>query len=118
MRRVVLGALVDLALPAAAAAKSHQLMLAPPGDSGLQQYVETIPTAHAGSRRAPCTKAADRVTLRAAVQALRAEVEGEAARFVFDPAGAGFSGDHRSRCGSLYPGDSTERSSLDHPWKR
>jgi hypothetical protein len=48
MRRVVLGALALLAMPTTAAAYSHQQTIAPPGNSGVQQYVETIPTAHGG----------------------------------------------------------------------
>jgi hypothetical protein len=37
-----------LAFPAAAAAKGHSQTIAPPGVSGVQQYVETVPTAHGG----------------------------------------------------------------------
>jgi len=48
MRRFALGLIAILALPASAAAKGHTHTIAPPGDSGVQQYVETIPTARGG----------------------------------------------------------------------
>src|SRR5437764_366963 len=46
MRRSIIALVAALAFPAAAAARGHTI--APPGDSGVQQYVETIPTAHGG----------------------------------------------------------------------
>jgi hypothetical protein len=48
MRRSIIALVAVLAFPAAAAAKGHSHTIAPPGDSGVQQYVETIPTAHGG----------------------------------------------------------------------
>ena len=49
----VIALIAALAIPSAAAAKSHHSgggtkTVAPPGVSGVQQYVETIPTAHGG----------------------------------------------------------------------
>src|SRR5690348_15672707 len=46
MRRSIIALVAALAFPPAAAAKGHPI--APPGFSGVQQYVETIPTAHGG----------------------------------------------------------------------
>ncbi len=48
MRRFALGLVVVLALPAAAAGKDRTKTIAPPGNSGVSQYVETIPTAKGG----------------------------------------------------------------------
>jgi hypothetical protein len=48
MRRFTLGLIVVFILPAAAAAKDRTHTIAPPGNSGVSQYVETIPTAKGG----------------------------------------------------------------------
>ena len=48
MRRFALALIAVLALPAAAAAKGSTTTIAPPGNSGVSQYVETVPTAHGG----------------------------------------------------------------------
>ena len=48
MRRFALALIAVLALPAAAAARGRTTTNAPPGNSGVSQYVETIPTAHGG----------------------------------------------------------------------
>lgn len=48
MRRLTIALLLVLAFPAAATAKGHRQSVAPPGISGVQQYVETVPTAHGG----------------------------------------------------------------------
>jgi len=48
MRLFALGLIAVIALPASAAAKGHSQTIAPPGISGVSQYVETVPTAHGG----------------------------------------------------------------------
>jgi len=48
MRRFALALIAVLALPASAAAKGGTQTIAPPGNSGVSQYVETVPTAHGG----------------------------------------------------------------------
>ena len=48
MRRFALALIAVLALPASAAAKGGTTTIAPPGNSGVSQYVETVPTAHGG----------------------------------------------------------------------
>jgi hypothetical protein len=48
MRGFALAVLAVLALPASAAAHGRPQTIAPPGNSGVQQYEETIPTARGG----------------------------------------------------------------------
>ena len=48
MRRFALALIAVLAVPASAAAKGDTTTIAPPGNSGVSQYVETVPTAHGG----------------------------------------------------------------------
>jgi len=48
MRRFALALIALLALPASAVAKGGTETIAPPGNSGVSQYLETIPTAHGG----------------------------------------------------------------------
>jgi hypothetical protein len=48
MRRFALALIAVLALPASAAARGGTHTIAPPGNSGVSQYVETVPTAHGG----------------------------------------------------------------------
>lgn len=50
MRRfaLALALIAVLVLPASAAARGGTRTIAPPGNSGVSQYVETIPTAHGG----------------------------------------------------------------------
>lgn len=46
MRRIAIALAVALAVPSAAQARAHKI--APPGNSGVGQYVETVPTADGG----------------------------------------------------------------------
>jgi hypothetical protein len=48
MRRLTIALTAALAFPALAAAKEPSRTIAPPGVSGIQQYVETVPTAQGG----------------------------------------------------------------------
>lgn len=45
MRNIVIGVLLSLAIPATAFARAPIRTIAPPGVSGVSQYLETIPTA-------------------------------------------------------------------------
>jgi hypothetical protein len=45
MRRLLIGLLLALAVPASALARQPVRTVAPPGNSGVSQYLETIPTA-------------------------------------------------------------------------
>ena len=48
MRRFALALIAVLAVPGSAVAKGGTTTIAPPGNSGVSQYVETVPTAHGG----------------------------------------------------------------------